>query len=158
MNSSQAVGKIGKTIMARILPGNEMIMEIKEICRKNNIDSAYVSVCIGSLRNVNFVYATTDLDCFYKIKYSEPVVIKGPIELLGVQGIIAKDNDEKYQVHFHAQFSDENMQVYGGHLLDYGNIVLATIDIVINEIVNLNLKRNYHKESGFYFFKPVDRE
>lgn len=156
MKYKQAIGKTGRLIVARILPGNEMIESIKEICKENKIEKAHINTCIGSLKKVTFAYAVSDSNYFYKIKYSKPVEINGPIEFLGAQGIVAKDDDGNYQVHFHAQFSDETMKVYGGHLLEHGNIVLATIDIVINEIIDVNIKRNYHEESGFYFFEPIN--
>lgn len=158
MKYKQTIGITDRTIFARILPDSDILQCIQEICKKNEIEMAYISTCIGSLKKITFVYALTDLNRFYKIKYSKPVVMTGPIEFLGAQGIIAKDDKGIYQVHLHAQFSDETMKVYGGHLLDKGNIVLATIDIVINEITEMNIKRNYHEVSGFYFFEPASEE
>jgi len=153
-----AIGRPGRTIFSRILPDGEMMISIQEICKEHNIENAYVSTCIGSLKKVSFVYALEDKSRFYKIKYSEPVEIEGPIEFLGAQGIIAKDDQGQYQIHVHAQFSDKNMKVYGGHLLNNGNIVLATIDLIINEIIDVKIKRNYHAKSGFYFFEPENEE
>lgn len=158
MEYREVVGKPGRRIFSRILPDSEMMLSIQEICKKHNIENAYISTCIGSLKKVSFVYALKDLNSFYKIKYSEPVEIEGSIEFLGAQGIIAKDNQGKYQIHVHAQFSDETMKVYGGHLLNEGNIVLATIDVIINEIIDINIRRNYHAKSGFYFFEPANEE
>ena len=158
MEYKQTIGKTDRTIFARILPDSDMLLSIQEICRKNEIEMAYISTCIGSLKKITFVYALTDLNRFYKIKYSKPVEMAGPIEFLGAQGLVAKDDNGEYQTHMHAHFSDETMKVYGGHLLNKGNIVLATIDIVINEITEVNVKRNYHEASGFYFFEPADEE
>ncbi|MCD5415464.1 MAG: DNA-binding protein [Clostridiales bacterium] len=158
MKYKQTIGKTGRVIIARILPDAEMIESIQEICKKNEIETAYISTCIGSLKKISFVYALTDQNRFYGIKYSKTVEMKGPIEFLGAQGIIAKDDEEKYQIHLHAHFSDEYMNVYGGHVLNSGNIVLATIDIVINEIIDVNIKRNYHETSGFHFFEPASEE
>lgn len=151
-------GKNGKIITARIMPDSDLIESIVEICKKRNIQNAYISTCIGSLKKISFVYALEDTSRFYNIRYSDPVVMTGAIEFLGAQGIIAKDNDGEYQVHLHAQFSDETMKVYGGHILNKGNIVLATIDLIINEISEVDIKRNYHEASGFYFFEPVEEE
>jgi len=151
-------GMKGRTIFARILPGSELIESIKKICMENNIEIAYISTCIGSLEKVSFVYAVKDEERYYKIKYHEPVVMIRPIEFLGAQGIIARNSNGEYQGHFHAQFSDENMNVYGGHLLDSGNIVLATIELILNEIIDVKIKREYHKASGFSFFEPTDKE
>lgn len=151
-------GKMGKVITARIMPDSDLIESIEEICKKRNIQNAYISTCIGSLKKITFVYALTDTSRYYNLKYSDPVELTGPIEFLGGQGIIAKDDEGSYQTHLHAQFSDEDMRVYGGHILNRGNTVLATMDVVINEIADVNIKRNYHEASGFYFFEPADEE
>ena len=151
-------GKINQVVSARIMPDSDMIESIKEICAEKGIETAYFGACIGSLKKITFVYAKNDEERYYKIRYSDPVEMTGAIEFLGAQGIVAKDDDGEYRVHLHAHFSDETMKVYGGHLLDKGNIVLATIDLVINEIADVKLKRNYHEASGFYFFEPTDEE
>lgn len=151
-------GKIGKVITARIMPDSDLIESIEEICKKRNIQNAYISTCIGSLKKSTFVYALTDTSQYFNLKYSEPVVLTGIIEFLGAQGFISKDDKGQYLTHLHAQFSDEDMRVYGGHILNKGNIVLATMELVINEISDVNIKRDYHEESGFYFLEPEDKE
>ncbi len=88
--------------------------------------------------------------------YSDPVELDGPIEFLNAQGIVAKGENGEYLVHLHAVMSDKDMKVYGGHVVDDGNIVLATIDLVLNEISDINLARKYDKDSGFYFFTPEE--
>lgn len=151
-------GRIGRSVFVRILPGEDLMESIKQICSEKNIKFAYIGTCLGSLKKVRFVYALTDEDRYFKLKYSEPVVMEGPIEFLSAHGMIAKDDGGEYQCHMHAMFSDEAMKVYGGHLLDEGNVVLATMDMVINEVLDVDIKRNYHKPSGFYFFEPAREE
>lgn len=148
-------GREGRVITARIMPDSDMIAEIKKICQDREIDTAFITTCIGSLKKVTFVYALTDESEYYNIRYSDPVEITGAIEFLGAQGIIAKDDEGEHQIHMHAQFSDETMKVYGGHIWNEGNIVLATIDLIITEVLDVNIKRNYHEASGFYFFEPA---
>jgi predicted DNA-binding protein with PD1-like motif len=45
------------------------------------------------------------------------------------------------------------MSLNGCHVIE-GNIVLATIEVVITELLDMRISRNYHEESGFYFFQP----
>ena len=148
-------GKTGRVITARIMPESDLLLEIKNICQARNIETAFINTCIGSMKKMTFVYALKDETRDYKIRYSEPVEMTGAIEFLGAQGIVAKDDDGNHQIHLHAQFSDEQMTVFGGHLLEEGNIVLATIDLIITEVLDVNIKRNYHEASGFYFFEPA---
>jgi hypothetical protein len=148
-------GRTGRVITARIMPESDLLVEIKNICQARNIETAYINTCIGSMKKITFVYAVTDETQFYNIKYCDPVEMTGAIEFLSAQGIVAKDDAGEHKIHLHAQFSDEQMTVYGGHILEEGNIVLATIDLIITEVLDVNIKRNYHEASGFYFFEPA---
>src|SRR6056297_129183 len=151
-----AVGTNGKTVAARIMPDSNLIEEIIAICKENQLEAAYIPTCIGSLKKARFVYAIPDDSTYFKMVYSEPVELDGPIEFLNAQGIVAKGENGEYLVHLHAVMSDKDMKVYGGHVVDDGNIVLATIDLVLNEIKDINLARKYDKNSGFYFFTPEE--
>ncbi len=150
-----AAGRAGRVIAARIMPDSDLLVTICDLCVENDIEFAQIGSCIGSMKKMNFVYALNDDTQYYKIRYSDPVELTGAIEFLGAQGIVAKDNEGKHQIHLHAHFSDEDMKVYGGHILNEGNIVLATIDLIITEILDVDIKRNYHEASRFYFFEPA---
>lgn len=147
-------GASGRAIMARILPNSDLVQSIKQIAEENNVSCGYVATCIGSLKKATFVYPLPKEDSYFKMAYSEPVYLEGPIEVLGAQGIFAKDEKGDFQIHLHGSLSDRTMKVYGGHILNEGNTVLATIDLVIQELEGMDLKRIYHKESGIYFFTP----
>ncbi len=151
-----AVGTSGKTIAARIMPDSNFVEEILAICRENELEAAYIPTCIGSLKKARFVYAIPDDSTYFKMVYCDPVELDGPIEFLNAQGIVAKDENGEYLLHLHVLMSDKDMRVYGGHILDEGNIVLATMDLVLNEIKGINLARKYDNESGFYFFTPEE--
>ena len=151
-------GTQGRVIMARILPESDLMKSIEEVCEKRGISCGTISTCIGSLKNASFVYAIPREGKCFNFVYCEPVNISGPIEVLSGQGIIAKDDNGKFQIHLHAMLSDSDMKTYGTHLLTEGNTVLATTELVITEIKDMKLTREYHKESGFYFFEPKQEE
>lgn len=155
---SSALGTTGKTIAARIMPDSNLVEEIIAICEENQLEAAYIPTCIGSLKQGRFVYAIPDDSTYFKMRYSDPFDLEGPIEFLGAQGIVAKGENGEYLVHLHATLSDADMRVYGGHVVETGNIVLATVDLVLNEIKDINLARKYHKESGFFFFTPEEAD
>lgn len=153
-----ASGNPGRTITARILPDSDLVEEIITLCKENGLEAAAISTCIGSLKQGRFVYAVPDGETFFKMRYSDPVTIQGPVEFLAGQGIVAKGETGEYLVHLHALMSDPDMNVYGGHVVETGNIVLATMDLVLDELDDIRLTRKYHKESGFYFFTPEEAE
>ncbi len=151
-----AVATSEKTVAARIMPDSNLVEEIIAICKENKLEAAYIPTCIGSLKKARFVYAIPDDSTYFKMVYSDPVDLDGPIEFLNAQGIVAKGENGEYLVHLHAVMSDKDMKVYGGHVVDDGNIVLATMDLVLNEIKDINLARKYDENSGFYFFTPEE--
>ncbi|OPL08480.1 MAG: hypothetical protein AVO33_11025 [delta proteobacterium ML8_F1] len=147
-----------RQIFARILPGSDLLPAIEEICLKHRIKSASIGTCIGSLKHLSYVYAIPEPSSFFKIKYSEPLKLDGIFEFVGAQGFIALDDAGRHQIHLHAHLSDEHKALYSGHLVQEDNIVLATIEILITDLGDAPLKRNYHQESGFYFLEPIIEE
>ncbi len=75
---------------------------------------------------------------YFNGKEYEKAVFKGCFELLGYHGNIIF-SPEKYSVHIHISFADNEHKVYGGHLLS-GNVHL------MNEIVLLKLNDKFQKE------------
>ena len=53
------------------------------------------------------------------------------------------------ETHFHATFSNEKKEVYGGHLVKGKNPTLATIDLSIIEVKGVKLGKKFDEETGF---------
>lgn len=79
--------------------------------------------------------------------------IEGPLEMLSSQGLIGLDVNGELSVHLHMLVSDRYMRVYGGHFIEGGNIVAATGEIVIHEVENIELNRQFDEQTGFEIFK-----
>jgi predicted DNA-binding protein with PD1-like motif len=146
-------GRIGRTIAARLLPGTDVLPGIEETCRRHGIKQGVVACAVGAFKKAAFVYPVPKEGTPIGIVYSEPVVLEGPIEFLGGQGIICQSDDGKYLIHFHGSMSDKDMHIWGAHITN-GNIVLATLDLVINEITGVNMLRRFDEETGFVQFSP----
>ncbi|SET08070.1 protein of unknown function [Natronincola peptidivorans] len=151
-----AEGTQGRVIMARLLPGSDLVKSIEEICRKRDIDNGIITTCVGSLKEAAFIYALPFEGNYFNMVYSEPVLKTGIFEFLNGQGIVAKSEDDKFQIHLHGTISDSDMKVYGCHILEEGNIILATMEVVITEIKDMKLAREYDEKSGFSFFQPKE--
>lgn len=149
----ESQGRAGRIIMGRLLPDTDLVQGIEELCVRNNIKHGIISTCIGSLKQAAFIYALPKKGEFYDIVYSEPVIEKGEYEFLNGQGLVAVDEAGKFQMHLHATISNSDMSLNGCHIVE-GNIVLATIEVVITEILDIDFQREHHEESGFYFFNP----
>jgi len=149
-----AQGQLGKVVAARLLPGTDLIQGIERICEDNGVKYAVASCTIGSLSKSTFLIAMPKKDDPEKIVYSSPIEVSGPIEFLGGQGIVCKDEKGETVTHFHASLTDKSGRVYGGHLVKGGNLILVTIDLVIMEVKDVRFLRKYDEETGFVNFSP----
>lgn len=157
MRIQSVEGRLGRTLVARLLPGTDMLEGIEETCRRHNVKYAVISCAVGAFKKATFVYPIPKDSAKIGIVYSEPVVIEGPVEFLGGQGIVCQSEDGKYLLHFHGSCSDKKMQIWGGHFT-VGNVVLATLDLIIQEINGVNMIRRFDEETGFVQFSPEDLE
>ncbi|WP_312700724.1 DNA-binding protein [Sedimentibacter sp.] len=149
------ISEITRTVSGRITRGTDLITGIKEICREYGIKHGYIGMLIGSLDIGTFVYAVKDDSSKLNIKYSDNVVVEGPLELLCAQGLIGLDESGELSVHLHMLVSDRYMRVYGGHFVEGENPIAVTGEIVIHEIGDSDLIRKPDEETGFTIFKIV---
>ena len=154
------VASRGKTVIGRLLPGSDLVQGIKTICGQCRIRQAAITTVIGTLVHAELVYVVPDPASKLGVKYVDPVRIEGPLELLSGQGMIGEDDQGEPSIHLHGVLSGPDMRLFGGHLVENGNPVLATAEITIQEIVGVEMKRRYDEETGFvlFQFEPPDFE
>jgi uncharacterized protein len=141
-NVVYAVGKSGKFLIGRVLPGQDFIQGIEDAFRKSGFQSGNLVSCIGSLKRTSFIYIKPKPGGLLGVGYDAPTILEGPLELLGVSGPICMEEGE-VSCHFHGVVMDQTGKVWGGHFyregtvmpdgqkLPGGNPVLATIDFTI---------------------------
>ena len=144
--------KHGKSVIGRLLPGTDLIKGIEKICRDNQIDRGTIITAIGSLIHAEIVYLIPDEKTRLGAKYVEPVRIEGPLELLSGQGMIGQAKDGKLCIHLHGLMSGPDMKVYGGHFVENGNPTLATVEIMVQENLDIQMVRDHDEETGFTLF------
>jgi len=144
-------GTAGKVVIARILPGSDMIEGIEEACGQNGIKCAYVS-CIGSVRETGYMYLKEKPETKLGAGYGE-MKKEGLSELVSCSGFVGQ-RDGKYDSHFHATLCDLEGKVFAGHMVRGESPVLATIDVVIMEIGGVELARRDDQEIGLPVFSP----
>ncbi len=145
--------KIKRVVTGRIPRGIDLITGIKEICKEFDIKHGYIPMCIGSLITARIIYAVPDENAPIDFVYCSPVDIPGPLELLYMQGLIGLDDSGEQSLHLHILLSDKDMRVLGGHVIEGGNIVAATAEIVIHELEEAEFIRQFDEQTGFKLFK-----
>lgn len=144
----------GRIIPARLMPGTDLVGGIEAVCRENRILYGYIGCAIGSLRQAAYVIPIPAENEILGIKYGDPHVVEGPVEVLGGQGVICQSDKGETLIHFHASITNPTRQVFGGHFASGGNPVLATIDLIIVEVDGAKMMRRYDAETGFVMFSP----
>jgi hypothetical protein len=142
-NVVMAVGRSGKILIGRVLPGHDFIQGIEDAFRKAGFKSGNLISCVGSLKQASFIYIKPKPGGLMGAGYDAPTILEGPLELLTIQGPIIRDEDGEIFYHFHGTVMDKDAKVWGGHFfregtvmpdgqkLPGGNPVLATIDFTI---------------------------
>lgn len=134
-------GRLGRIIVARVKPGADVLEALKQIAIDSNIKSGVILTCVGSLnkevlRNVKKFppkLPVTD-------EQRATQVMEEPMEILAVYGDIARENGE-VSVHGHIIVSSgDGAKAYGGHLIK-GNIVWTTMEVIIAEILDVDMRR-----------------
>jgi len=131
-----AEGQQGRTIIARLKPGQNLIEEINNILKEKNIRAGYIPVLQGGFKNLKLISMTPNSECpdaprSIETEYSEP------LEYFGC-GTIA-EVDGKPSVHIRLSAAQAGSGTISGHLV-FGEIALLT-EIVIIEIVNVKISR-----------------
>lgn len=151
-----------RKIFARLFPGTDLIPGIKALCQKHGVRSGSVTTMLGSLKKVSFVWAIPDSQNKSQVKYGAPKILEGPIELISGAGAIGTmKGGSELAVHLHATFSDPTSKIWGGHLIEEGNPVAVTVEIVIDAFDGLGLERDIDEETDMPLFsiagQPVTR-
>ena len=123
--------RCNKQIAVRIDAGEELITEIKKICEKENITSAFVQG-IGFTDEMKVRVFNKAENKFYFKTFTESM------ELTDINGNIFVAENGIYP-HIHVTGAEEDMNIKGGHLI-YCNIG-ATAEILIT-LTDFNITRS----------------
>lgn len=117
----------------RLKCGDKLKESIQQYCIDNQISSAVILTCVGSLKYVHIRLANAK-NFLDKEEYFEIVSLVGTIS----QG----------EAHIHISISDANGHVLGGHLSDRC-IVYTTAEIVLGELEDYDLRREMDETTGY---------
>ena len=150
--SRQAGGT--RAIVGRIFPRTDLIAGIKSICEEHGVKNGAIVSCIGSLNFARLVWATPAPFLKAGFKYGEPTVLAGPLEVVAAQGTIGTllDKKDELSVHMHLAVTDDRGVTWSGHILDEGNPVALTVEIVILAFDGIEIVRALDPESGMTLF------
>lgn len=143
--------KIGRTVFARIRPGTDLFEGITKVLKDKGIENGWVQM-IGSLEKTSYHYLEANnskLGAGYG-----PAISKGfPVELVGAMGLICQGG-----LHIHGSMCGDDGVFYGGHLNAGECPSLATIEVMIVEVLGGGFERAYDPDADMVQFHPYETE
>ena len=165
-NVVMTVGRSGRVLIGRVLPGYDFIQGIEDAFREAGFKSGNLISCVGSLKQASFIYIKPKPGGLMGAGYDAPTILEGPLELLTIQGPIVRDEEGEIFYHFHGTVMDKDAKVWGGHFfregtvmpdgkkLPGGNPVLATIDFTIIDHEGARIVRKLDPQLGMKALTP----
>lgn len=143
------IGKSGRVLVARIMPGSDLLQSIRTIVEKHGIKAGVIISGVGLLRKARLrnckalpkEYPITDTNRSF-------LTFEKPLEILALSGNIS-ELEGKPWVHIHITLSHADggsIEVIGGHLLE-GCIVFGFAEIFIMELEDIDMKKRFDKET-----------
>ena len=102
--------RLGNTYMVRIDRGEDIMVQLKELCEKESVRLGRVEAIGAADRAVIGVY---DLE---KKEYSTEEISEF-MEITGLNGSITAMGGEPY-IHLHAALADQQHHLHGGHVIE----------------------------------------
>ena len=133
--------RFGKTIIARIDKGEEILTQLKNIALKEEIKLASVRA-LGATDDFTVGVFKVDEKKYYANHFT------GDFEIVSLTGTISTMNGE-YYAHLHMSAGDEQGRVFGGHLNEA--IISATCEMVI-EVIDGQVDRVRDENVGLTLF------
>jgi predicted DNA-binding protein with PD1-like motif len=124
--------------MLRLDAGEDIVEGLKDFCNENGIRAGKVSG-IGAIHQVTISFFDVQNGVFIDKE------IPAEVEMLSLMGNISMMEGEIYP-HLHVTLSDENFNIFGGHLS--AGIVNATAELFI-KVYDWTMERKYYPQTGF---------
>ena len=133
--SGSSVAGLGKSIFARLEPGDDLIQGIKQVCKDNGLSNGVILCCIGSLNQAIFTYGKVLKDPAAADTEENKLISDGPVSLDGCQGVICRQEPSgDLCVHLHGTVMDNSGRVIAQDFDERGNTVFNTVDLVIADL------------------------
>ncbi|MCD7728572.1 MAG: DNA-binding protein [Clostridia bacterium] len=134
--------RFNNTIYLRVDKGEEVLSQLKNVCKAENITLAYVSA-IGATGDFTVGVFKTDEKKYYANSF------KGDYEIVSLTGTVTT-KDGAFYAHLHMSAGGADGKVFGGHL--NRAVISATCEMVIF-ITDGTVDRQFSEEVGLNLFK-----
>ena len=153
-----AEGRPGRLISGRLLPGSDLLPGIIAMAQSHKVRAAWVSA-FGSLARAAFSpglrLSAEDPD---RVARRPNVALEGPIEMWSGSGRLGIPEMGDPCLHFHGLVVSPDGQLYGGHFFPGGNIVYATFEVHIQEILGVEFRLEHDAAVELALIEPQETD
>ena len=129
--------RFGNTYLVRMDVGEEIIEQLKSLCRSENIRLAQVDA-IGAVRQAIIGVYNLEEQAYHRED------LEGLMEIASLQGSVTRMNGEVYP-HLHVTLAGQDNKVHAGHVI--GLIVGATCEMFVR-VLDGEVSRERDEEIG----------
>ncbi len=138
-----AIGKGGRKVVIAMRPGENVMDNLMKAFKESGMKNAAITTFMGSMTKTAYAFAIPDASKHYGFRYGDTIQLEGLIEIVSGQGVICYNENGEAMCHLHAVFCDETGKVMVGHIMPQENIALGTMEILLEEINDVELKREF---------------
>jgi predicted DNA-binding protein with PD1-like motif len=138
-------GTLGRVFVCRLEDGEDLLKDLVELCKKEDVRAAYFHV-VGGMKSAKIVVGPETEDMPPKPVYRK---ISESHEVTGM-GTIFYAGDEP-RVHFHGAFGKKD-SVKMGCLREFSETFLV-LEAIVVELTGIDAKRQLDPGSGMYLLK-----
>ena len=148
-----ALGRPGRTLAARLLPGQDVVEGIVGLIKEHEIKSGSVTA-LGSLCSAKVVWAGSMEFGDDPMEVAVFHEMEGPVELGAATGFFGTDDEGQVIIHLHGMIMDKEGNMRCGNLLPGSAPVLATAELTIQELVGVEFKPTLDPDWNHKFLHP----
>ncbi len=136
----------GRRFVLKVEPGGKLNERLVAFAREAGVKNAVIVSAVGSMANIHF----RGIKAGAKRPITEPRMhqhqVKGPFELLGLEGNLISDGHGGIDSHLHILLGKSSGEVIGGHLFEAE--VFASCELLLTEMLVEGIERHASKTGG----------
>jgi predicted DNA-binding protein with PD1-like motif len=153
-----AEGQPGRIISGRLRPGCDFLQGLIEVAKSHRVKAAWVNG-FGSLAKALFSPVIRLSDSMPgRVERQPNISLSGPIEMWSGMGRLGIPDDGEPFIHFHGLVTTQDGRLYGGHFFPVGNIVYATFEVHIQEVLGVEFKLEMDAEVEVPLIEPKEKK
>ncbi len=136
----------GRRFIIKVKPGEKIRERLIAFAKETGIKNAVIVSAVGSVVDIHFRGIKTGAKLPITVPRTHEHQVKGPLELLGLEGNLIPNEKGEVDSHLHIMLAKSSGEVIGGHMFEAE--VFASCEILLTEILVEGVERHASKRGG----------